>query len=72
MRHGIMKKQQNVKCPNCGSFNRLPIHWGLLRNPDPGDPETFFPGGCIVTENDPKWHCKDCGHKWGRPLGDGK
>ena len=21
-------------------------------------------GGCCVTEDDPKWQCKDCEHEW--------
>ena len=57
----------NIKCPNCGSFNRLPILYGL---PGPGVPKDVVLGGCIITDNDPKWHCEDCGHEWGRPLGD--
>ena len=59
----------NIICPNCDSFNQLPILYGL---PGPNIPNDVHIGGCIVTENDPKWHCKDCGCKWGRPHGDGK
>ena len=23
-------------------------------------------GGCIISDNDPMWHCIDCSHEWGK------
>lgn len=53
-------------CPSCGSEKVATILCGF-----PG-PEMFenqpdddiVLGGCCVTENDPRWSCKDCGHQW--------
>ena len=25
----------------------------------------IVPGGCIISNNDPKWECTDCHHRWG-------
>lgn len=59
----------NIKCPNCGSFNQLPIVYGLQgRKVRKG---VIF-GGCVVSENDPRWHCEDCSYKWRYPLGDNR
>ena len=57
----------NIKCPNCGSSNQLPIVYGLQGQKIR---EGVILGGTVVTENDPKWHCGDCSYEWGRPRGD--
>ena len=54
-------------CPQCKSKNTVPIVYGLIddfgqdEDEDEGDYEL---GGCGVTDNDPDYSCKDCGHKW--------
>ena len=50
-------------CPQCKSKNTVPIVYGLIDDfgQDEGDYEI---GGCGVTDNDPDYSCKDCGHKW--------
>ena len=52
-------------CRKCKSKNTVPIVYGLIddfgQDEDEGDYEL---GGCGVTDNDPDYSCKDCGHKW--------
>ena len=56
-------------CPECNSKNVAWIFWGY-----PGDMDWYLkgieskeivPGGCIVTDHDPKWECNSCNHQWG-------
>ncbi len=59
------------KCPVCGAKTVQRIIYGL---PAPGfwdhyDPDEVFLGGCTVTPDFPRWHCKTCGAFWGR-MGD--
>ena len=58
-----------MNCPNCGKSSIAEIFWGY-----PGDIESMKEsiekkeivlGGCIVTDNDPKWECNNCDHRWG-------
>ena len=58
-----------MKCPNCGKSSIAEIFWGY-----PGDVDLMKEsiekkeivlGGCCVTDNDPKWECNDCNHRWG-------
>jgi len=58
------------ECPSCRSKKTSLIFWGY-----PGDMEWYLaaiakneitPGGCILSENDPKWECNDCSHRWGK------
>ena len=57
-------------CPICNSKNIAEILWGL-----PADMEELEEalekkeivlGGCCVSNNDSKWECTDCGHRWGK------
>jgi hypothetical protein len=51
-------------CPKCQSTAVVPIMYGMpSRDPRP----RFHPGGCVVTDNDPEWHCNACGLDFGRP-----
>jgi predicted RNA-binding Zn-ribbon protein involved in translation (DUF1610 family) len=62
----IRKKKTKNVCPKCGSSNVIPIIYGLPSY------EAFLEskegkiklGGCIVSDDNPNWHCKDCGHEW--------
>lgn len=55
-------------CPKCNSEQVFPIVYGLP------DGDTFDAegrgkvvlGGCVVTNHDPRWQCRACGHRWGR------
>lgn len=55
-------------CPKCGSGQDkvIPIIYGmpgaeLGRAADRGE---VILRGCIVSADDPQWHCKACGHEW--------
>jgi hypothetical protein len=59
-------------CPLCGSRSVVGIAYGL---PDELGEEAarrgaIRLGGCILVKDAPKWHCRDCGHQWGKLLGD--
>ncbi len=60
----------NSVCPSCGSDKTCRIFWGY-----PADMELYLaaiakkeivPGGCTISDNDPKWECSDCKHRWGK------
>jgi len=60
----------NPICPSCRSKNTALIFWGY-----PGDMEGYLnavakkeivPGGCILSNNDPKWECTGCHNRWGK------
>jgi len=56
-------------CPECNKNNVALIFWGY-----PGDMDWYVKaiqekeivgGGCLVSENDPKWECTNCYWQWG-------
>jgi hypothetical protein len=57
-------------CPICNSKNIAEIFWGLPA--DMGELEEALEkkeivlGGCCVSNDDPKWECTDCFHRWGK------
>jgi ribosomal protein L37AE/L43A len=61
-------------CPSCQSESVAIISYGLpaagceslWREVSAG--RTVL-GGCCVTEASPVWHCRECGHRWGRRDG---
>ncbi len=64
-------KMDEIKpsCPECKSNSVACIFWGY-----PGDMDWYLKaidekeivgGGCLVTDNDPKWECNDCHYQWG-------
>jgi len=61
---------KSPSCPSCKSTNTCPIFWGY-----PGgmeeisrliDEEKISLGGCLVSDDDPVWHCNNCQNKWGK------
>ena len=61
---------KNLTCPQCNKNNVAVIFWGYHG----GDVEGYLQaiknkeivaGGCLVSDNDPKWECMDCHHQWG-------
>ena len=65
-------KKKTPPCPKCKSTKTAWIFYGY-----PADMEKYLeavakkkivPGGCIISENDPKWECTDCKYRW--PEGD--
>ena len=61
-----MKK---INCPACNGKNIAEIFWGLPAETKEitkaVDEKKIVFGGCCVSENDPKWECTDCHHRWG-------
>ncbi len=58
-------KTKKTDCPKCKSKNVLPFLYGYL-TPE-AQKETnkkFISGGCVISENNPSWGCKDCNHQW--------
>jgi len=62
--------EDKIACPNCKSDNTCRIVYGY-----PSDEEEFsrlvdekkiVPGGCVISDNSPAWHCHDCQYSWGR------
>lgn len=67
-----MRTSRNPTCPDCGG-RAVPILYGyplgeIIEAADRGEAEL---GGCEVTGDDPRWHCRSCGHRWGRATRDG-
>ena len=60
----------NPNCPSCKGKNVALILYGYFaptKEITTGLAEnkiTF--GGCLISKNDPKWECTDCGHSWGK------
>lgn len=53
-------------CPSCNSERVVPIVFGypgpaMLDQMEAGK---IMLGGCLVDEDNPEWHCKDCEHDW--------
>ena len=63
-----MEKSESLQCPECKSKNVAWILWGypnmdaIQEQLDKGE---ITLGGCIITDNDPKWECNVCNHMWG-------
>jgi|GEM_PF-3343919 len=56
-----------LACPKCGGEARVPVFYGY---PDEGLTEEaelglVILGGCLVTEDSPRWCCPLCKHAWG-------
>ena len=57
------------KCPECGSSRVATILWGMpafSEIKDDLEAGRIVIGGCCIDDNDPKWECTDCEHRWGR------
>jgi len=56
-------------CPECNKDNVALIFWGYPADMDEYlkgiDSGKFAPGGCRVSNNDPKWECNECANRWG-------
>jgi hypothetical protein len=56
-------------CPQCNKNNVAVIFWGYSADEDAYfkaiEDKEIVAGGCIVSDNDPKWECTDCFNRWG-------
>ena len=54
--------------PSCNGKNIAKIFWGLPEDTrsleDALEKKEIVLGGCCVSQNDPKWECTDCYHRW--------
>ena len=60
-------------CPKCKSKKTIPISYGMpsrdmLKEDKAG---RLLLGGCVMNFDNPKWHCKKCGHAW-KPKREGR
>lgn len=60
------------KCPRCGSRKNATLLYGLPALPTQAVERELELGriafaGCVVTGDDPRWHCTSCGALFGRP-----
>ena len=60
--------EKNIKCPKCGSNNTVPIVYGMPPYElfEKEEIHEVILGGCIVHDDSPSWHCKDCENYWGK------
>ncbi len=58
-----------MNCPNCKKESIAEILWGYPASTDAVkeglEKKEIVLGGCIVTEQDPKWECNECLTRWG-------
>lgn len=61
--------EKKPNCPQCNSKNVAWILWGLPADMESLEKELdqgrIVLGGCLVSNNDPKWKCNDCHYSWG-------
>ena len=65
----VSKKKRRVNiCPECGSGDIIPILYGMpaLSARKREEEGKLYLGGCCITEDDPKWHCKKCATQFGK------
>lgn len=59
------------KCPKCGSKNVARIMYGMLLFSDELmqkiNSGKIILGGCCISNMDPKYHCNECGERFGYP-----
>ena len=74
MTRKLKSEKKNPACPSCNSKNTCPIFWGypayMEKYLEAISKKEIAAGGCTVTDNDPKWECSDCKHRW-RKRNDG-
>jgi hypothetical protein len=61
--------EKKLKCPNCNKEWIAEILWGYPEDTrsleESLEKKEIVLGGCLVTNNDPRWECNNCNHKWG-------
>ena len=57
-----------MNCPKCNSSSIARILWGYPADMDSLkealEKKEIVLGGCVVSDNDPKWECNNCNHRW--------
>ena len=61
--------EKHPACAQCNKNNVAVIFWGYPADVDAHlkeiDDKEIVVGGCLVSNNDPKWECTDCHFRWG-------
>ena len=57
---------RQIKCPKCQSNNIIPIVYGYPPSDVGEEAEKGIVqlGGCVINDDSPQWHCKNCGHEF--------
>ena len=55
-----------IKCPKCQSNNIILIVYGYPPSDVGEEAEKGIVqlGGCVINDDSPQWHCKNCGHEF--------
>ena len=65
-----MTKNENLRCPECGSNNIAEILWGLPAFTDELkkslDEGKVVLDGCCISDDDPRCQCNECMSTFGR------
>lgn len=65
-----MTEKDDLKCPECGSNNIAEIPWGLPAFTEELqkklDEKKVVLGGCCISDDDPKYECNECKHRFGQ------
>ena len=60
---------EELNCPNCNGGKVALIFWGYPQLDQDLqkaiDEKKVVLGGCLISDNDPKWKCVSCSHRWG-------
>lgn len=73
-----MSKQHATKaapvCPTCGSTKAIPIVYGLPTYDTflEAKQGKFTLGGCMISEESPRWECPDCHERFGQLFSEKK
>tara|TARA_B100000676_G_scaffold277669_1_gene299497 strand:- start:273 stop:473 length:201 start_codon:yes stop_codon:yes gene_type:complete len=60
---------QKKQCPECKSEKIMPIKYGYIDNPEALkqiENGEFATGGCLISEDSPKWECGECKNQFGK------
>jgi hypothetical protein len=62
-------KKRTTPCPKCGSTDVVPIEYGYPGQEmmDAAKRGLIELGGCCVSDDDPRKHCRACGEEFDRP-----
>jgi DNA-directed RNA polymerase subunit RPC12/RpoP len=66
------RSSPGAQCPNCGARSGRPILWGMptadvFEAISAGEIDVEI-GGCLVTDDDPKYRCSTCGLSFGHAM----
>jgi rubredoxin len=69
----VKKRSKKTRiCPKCGLKVVIEIIYGLpsFEGFELAEAGKVILGGCVISEDSPRWHCKKCGHEFDNVLGE--